>query len=268
MKLEQIRYRVSGMHCASCVARVQNALRKVGGVEAATVNLATHEALIEVDRDRFKPKTVESVEGFVLRPATSDEPAAIHGPLGAEVAAAVVLAAITMGASMSGRPWIAGAAAAISVVVLGRSFLRGALVRARYFAADMDTLVAMGTWTALLWSGYRLTSGSGGPYWFDGAAMITAFVLLGRWLEARARHRTGAAVRALLSLAPQSAIVERDGDVVEMRRSRQSWSATATWSRYPPRNSRSATSAASAPEAVFPPMAACWREPAPLMNRC
>jgi len=216
MNLEQIRYRVSGMHCASCVARVENALRKVGGVEAAAVNLATEEALIEVDRDRFDPKKVESVEGFVLRPATADEPPATPGPRGAGVIFAVALAVVTMGASMNGRPWIAGAAAAISVAVLGRSFLRGALVRARYFAADMDTLVAMGTWTALLWSGYRLISGAGGPYWFDGAAMITAFVLLGRWLEARARHRTGAAVRALLSLAPQSALVERDGDVVEI----------------------------------------------------
>jgi len=217
MKLEKIRYRVSGMHCASCVARVENALRKVGGVESAAVNLAMEEALIEVDHDRFDPRTVESVEGFALCPATSDapvEPASARQ--GIEVAVAVALAAIVMAASMNGLPWVAGCAAALSVVVLGRSFLRGAIVRARYFAADMDTLVALGTWTALGWSWLRLVRGDGGPYWFDGAAMITAFVLFGRWLEARARHRTGAAVRSLLSLAPQQARVERDGDVVEI----------------------------------------------------
>jgi len=217
MKLEQLRYHVTGMHCASCVARVEKGLRKVGGVEAASVNLAMEEAQIEVDPDRFDPRAVESVEGFALQPATDDAPPEpAFGRQKAEVVAAVVLSATVMFASMNGMPWVAGVAAAISVVVLGRSFLRGALARARYFAADMDTLVALGTWTALIWSWTRLLRGDGGPYWFDGAAMITAFILFGRWLESRARHKTGAAVRALMDLAPQLARVERGDEVVEI----------------------------------------------------
>jgi len=217
MKLEQRRYRVTGMHCASCVARVEKGLRKVGGVEAASVNLAMEEAQIEIDPERFDPRAVESVEGFTLRPATDEAPPEPDfGRQKAEVVAAVVLSAIVMAASMNGMPRIAGVAAAISVVVLGRSFLVGALKRARHFAADMDTLVALGTWTALLWSWLRLLRGDGGPYWFDGAAMITAFILFGRWLESRARHKTGAAVRSLMDLAPQRARVERGDDVVEI----------------------------------------------------
>ena len=75
----------------------------------------------------------------------------------------------------------------------------------------MNTLVAVGTWTALLWSLF-----GGGLVWFDGAAMIVALVLVGRWLEARAKRRAGRAVRRLLELAPETARVERDGGEVEV----------------------------------------------------
>jgi Cu+-exporting ATPase len=193
-------------------------LVKVGGVESAEVNLAMEEALLEVDTDRFEPQSVASVEGFKLRPA-SDVPAEDQEEAASrirEVALAVLLAAVCMAASMSGWPWVAGVAAAISVGWLGRSFFIGAAQRARYFAADMDTLVALGTGTALFWSWGLLLRGTGGPYWFDGAAMIVAFILLGRWLESRARHRTGAAVRALIDLAPDVAHVERNGKVQDV----------------------------------------------------
>ena len=75
----------------------------------------------------------------------------------------------------------------------------------------MNTLVAVGTWAALLWSLF-----GGGLVWFDGAAMIVALVLVGRWLEARAKRRAGRAVRQLLELAPETARVERDGGEVEV----------------------------------------------------
>ena len=217
MQIEKLRYRVSGMHCASCVARVEGGLRKVPGIEAASVNLATDEALLEVDAARFDADALTDVEGFALRPADEvSDTDAVGGVRGRDVAAAALLAAGVMAASMSGHPWVAGAGAALSVVFLGRPFLVAAFARARHFATDMDTLVVLGTWTPLLWSWGLLLRGADGPYWFDGASMIIAFILLGRWLESRARHRTGAAVRALMHLAPPTALVERGEDVVEI----------------------------------------------------
>ena len=216
MQIEQVRYRVSGMHCASCVARVEGALRKVPGVEAVAVNLATEEAQLEVDSGRFDAAALTEAAGFGLQPADGAPPTDEGRLRGIDVAAAALIAAGVMAASMSGHPWIAGVGAAVSVAYLGRTFLVSAIAAARHFAADMDTLVTLGTWTALLWSWGLLLRGLDGPYWFDGAAMIVAFILLGRWLEARARHKTGAAVRALMDLAPDVARVERGDDVIDI----------------------------------------------------
>ena len=74
LQVEQVRYRVSGMHCASCVARVEGALRKVPGVEAAAVNLATEEALLEVDSGRFDATALTEAAGFGLQPADGAPP--------------------------------------------------------------------------------------------------------------------------------------------------------------------------------------------------
>ncbi|MEM8882729.1 MAG: heavy metal translocating P-type ATPase [Planctomycetota bacterium] len=201
------RFHVSGMHCASCVQRLRDALVKIEGVETAEVNLATEEAALEVDAQRFDPARVAEVDGFRL--SASAPEARSEGPR------AVLALALALGVKLS-PPWVAAVLASVAVLYCGFPFTRGALARARRFAADMDTLVALGTWSALLWSWWLLASGDPGPYWFDGAAMITAFVLVGRWLEARARRRTGAAVRALLDLQPETARVERDGAVVEI----------------------------------------------------
>jgi Cu+-exporting ATPase len=209
MKTERARLHVEGMHCASCVARVRDGLLKKDGIESAEVNLATAEATVEFDPARVDPATLTEVDGFGL---STSEPDGVDGPRGILVVLAFALA---LGIKFV-SPWVAGVLAAVAVVICGHSFTKGAIGRARHFAADMDTLVALGIWSALLWSWWLLLSGTGGPYWFDGAVMITAFILVGRWLEARARRRTGAAVRELMSLAPQTARVERDGEVVEI----------------------------------------------------
>jgi len=208
---ERVRVQVGGMHCASCVARVRKGLLKVEGVESAEVNLATAEAMLEVDPARFDAAALTDVDGFAVSPADRAGDA-MAGPPGW-----IVLLALAIVVAVKFVPaTVAGALAAVAVVVCGASFTKGAIQRARHLAADMDTLVALGIWSALLWSWWLLLSGVGGPYWFDGAVMITAFILIGRWLEARARRKTGAAVRELMNLAPQTARVERDGQVVEL----------------------------------------------------
>jgi Cu+-exporting ATPase len=197
------------MHCASCVARVRNGLLKVEGVETAEVNLATAEALVEFDPQKIDAASLTDVEGFALSTAA---PTTTEGPSGRMVLLALMLA---LGMKFV-PPWIAAVLAAVAVLVCGYPFTKGAIARARHFSADMDTLVALGIWSSLLWSWWLLLSDAGGPYWFDGAAMITAFILVGRWLESRARRRTGAAVRELMNLSPQTARVERDGEVAEL----------------------------------------------------
>jgi len=197
------------MHCASCVARVRSGLLKVEGAETAEVNLATAEALVEFDPARVDPESLIDVDGFRL---STTEPTTTEGPSGRMVLLALGLALGTKFAP----PWLAGVLAALAVLLCGHPFTKGAIARARHLAADMDTLVALGIWSSLLWSWWLLLSDAGGPYWFDGAVMITAFILVGRWLESRARRRTGAAVRELMNLSPQTARVERDGELAEL----------------------------------------------------
>jgi Cu+-exporting ATPase len=122
------------------------------------------------------------------------------------------------GVSAETSNWLAFAATAPVQLWCGRRFTVGAWRAARTFAADMNTLVAVGTWTAFLWSTAALFVPSIGGHhvWFDSAAMIVALVLVGRWLEARARSRAGGAIRELLRLAPPTARVERDGAETEI----------------------------------------------------
>jgi Cu+-exporting ATPase len=180
------------MHCASCVARLEAALSKVEGVRDARVDLATEEALLVTDPARFKADSVRDVAGFQLSRQAHVE------RWGLDTALALALAAASFW-----FPW----AALPAVLWCGRRFTWAALKLLRVGAADMNTLVALGTWTALL---------SGRHEWLHAAAMITALVLVGRWLEARAKRRAGAAIRRLLEMAPERARVERKGVEAEV----------------------------------------------------
>ena len=203
-------FKVRGMHCASCVARLGSALESLDGVESARVNLATEEVYIEADPERFDPAAIHEVAGFLLAPRESAVPE--RSLLGFDALLAVLLA---IGVKLTGG-WMAAGLAGVSILWCGRHFTLGALRVTRHGAADMNTLVTLGTWTALVWSIVVLAQGDGGPVWFDSAVMIVALVLAGRWLEARAKRRAGGAIRALLDLAPQTARVERDGEEVEI----------------------------------------------------
>ncbi|MGQ0613492.1 MAG: heavy metal translocating P-type ATPase [Planctomycetaceae bacterium] len=208
-------FSVRGMHCASCVGRLTKALEAVPGVARAQVSLATEEALLEVDPAVFRAGAIARLAGFELAPAgQAAREATGHGR---DAIAALALAALAMLFGMHWIPglphaaldWLSAAATAPALFWCGRSFARGAWRMARARAADMDTLVALGTWTAFAWSlllllapGLRTTT----HLWFDSAAMIVAFILLGRWLEARAKRRAGEAIRKLMELAPPSSL--------------------------------------------------------------
>ncbi len=241
---------VSGMTCAACVARVERALRKVDGVVDANVNLATERAGIV-----YRPELVdlsqlrEAVEGAgydviaaegedrleAEREAKAAEVASLRRDVLIAAAFTVPLFALEMGAMLvpSFGHWLHGwltdsvryplffVLAAVVQFGPGRRFLRSGWDALARRAPDMNSLVLLGTSAAFGYSTVAtflpglLPEGSVHVY-FEASAVIVTLVLLGRYLEALARGRTGDAIRALVALRPKSARVVRDGAETEV----------------------------------------------------
>jgi Cu+-exporting ATPase len=225
---------IGGMTCASCAARVERKLNKLDGV-TATVNFATETARVSFPPALPVADLVAAVEraGYSATapagdaghpdPATLDGKAAGSGQdtrdggaaallfrLLACIALTVPVVAFAMGARFPGWEWVSLALATPVATWGAWPFHRAAAVSARHAAATMDTLVSVGVAAAYLWSLTALLAGSGDLY-LEVAATVTTLVLLGRYLEARAKRRAGAALRALLSLGAKDARVLRDG---------------------------------------------------------
>ncbi len=223
---------VEGMHCASCVGRVESAIGEVPGVEAAEVNLANRQARVryaEGVADLATIKRAVSNIGYQAIDLPHDEAAVDEDELRQqrrirrqwiEFIAAAVLSIGVMAISMSGlqfpgRDWLLAAMTVPVVFGAGRSFFVNAwkaLLRRR---ADMDTLIALGTGTAFVAS-VAGTVGLMQHVYYEAAAMIVTFVLLGRLLEERAKAKTSQAVKKLMGLQPRTATVLRDGRQTEI----------------------------------------------------
>ena len=209
---------IEGMTCAGCVSRVERKLNRLDGVDAS-VNLATESARVRYDAERVRLEellgAVESA-GYSAQPASGTRDDAPRRPLRLIVAAAlsVPLVALMIPAlQFDGWEWLAFALGTPVVLWAGWPFHRAAALSARHGVATMDTLVSIGTLAAWGWSVVALVAGVGETY-FEVGAVITTLILLGRWLESGARRRSGAAIRALLELAPREARVLRDGHEV------------------------------------------------------
>ncbi|MGO8906451.1 MAG: heavy metal translocating P-type ATPase [Solirubrobacteraceae bacterium] len=234
---------VTGMTCGSCSSRVQNALGREPGVIDAVVNLATGRATVETGPGAVTPeRLVEVVEklgygaapvsGGSLSPARAAEEleqADAHERAGwlHRIAVAVPLTTIivvltyTFPHNQTAR-WIVAALAVPVQFWCGLPFLRGALVRARAHTTNMDTLIALGTLSAFIYSTVELFTatnlhdhgGPGGEFMsghlhYDMSAAIITFLLIGRWCEASAKGKAGRAVRELAMLgASQARLVD------------------------------------------------------------
>ena len=216
---------LEGMTCAACAGRIERKLNKLEGVDAA-VNYATEQAAIRYDSTRV---AVADLIGAV-------EAAGYHARLAAEAGSAedrsralrarlIVAAALTaplVALSMipplqfDGWEWLALALATPVVFWAGYGFHRAALMNARHLAATMDTLISIGTLAAWGWSVVALVLVADADMYFEVAAVITTLILLGRYFEARARRRSGAAIRALLEIGAKEARVLRDGTEVSI----------------------------------------------------
>ncbi len=226
---ERIELAVEGMTCASCVNRVSKGLGAVAGVERAEVNLATGSASVVVDPGRVGREDLratvaalgyESPEVADHGAAEDDEIRTTGRRLALAAALSVPLVAISMvpGLQFDGWAWVAAVLATPVVFVAGAGFHAATLVNARHRAATMDTLVSIGTLAAWAWSTVALVflgagsgsmsdmaDGGGAHVYYETAGVIITLILLGRWFGARARRRSGEAIRALAELGAKTA---------------------------------------------------------------
>jgi len=214
---------LEGMTCAACANRIERKLNKLEGVDAA-VNYATEHAAVRYDPSRVAvADLIGAVEaaGYHARLAAEagdaeDRAGALRVRLIAAAALTAPLVALAMipPLQFEGWEWLAFALATPVVFWAGYGFHRAAYMNARHLAATMDTLISIGTLAAWGWSVVALLALSDADTYFEVAAVITTLILLGRYLEARAKRRSGAAIRALLEMGAKEARVLRDGDEV------------------------------------------------------
>ena len=222
---------IEGMTCASCAGRVERALAKVPGVLSVSVNLAaeraTLRALAGVEDTALAAALAKA--GYRLAAIPDDaeaEEAAAHRRLarqGRELLGAALLAApflagmagLALGADWMPGAWVQLALASAVFAWFYPRFLRAAWGAVRDGTGNMDLLVSLGTGSAFLlslWLMWRNGADHAHGLYFEAAVVVLVFVLLGKWLEARAKRGTGAAIRALLALRPRSAQrLEPDG---------------------------------------------------------
>jgi P-type Cu+ transporter len=220
---------VEGMTCAACAARIEKNLNKLEGVEAS-VNLATERATV-----RFEPGTLElealiqrirdsGYDASVAREGEIRDHSAEHRKARNDFLVAAVLSApflVEMAAMFSGgHGWLPGWVQLLLATPVqfwsGARFYRGAWKALRGGTANMDVLVALGTSVAFLFSTAVLLFGLDQHLYFEAAAIVITLVLLGKYLEARAKAKAAQSLESLIRLQPQKAHVERDGKLVEV----------------------------------------------------
>ncbi|NUS17497.1 MAG: heavy metal translocating P-type ATPase, partial [Streptomyces sp.] len=243
------------MTCASCAARIEKKLNRMEGV-TATVNYATEKAKVGYDAGVAVDDLIATVEATGYTAALPPPPAPPAGAGQAAQAAApdgeltalrqrlttavvlalpVIVLAMVPALQFDNWQWLSLTLAAPVVVYAGWPFHRAAWTNLRHGAATMDTLVSVGTLAAFGWSlwalffgdagmtgmtdSFRLTvsrEDGGGQIYLEAAAGVTAFILAGRYFEARAKRRAGAALRALLELGAKDVAVLRGGTEVRV----------------------------------------------------
>ena len=246
---------IGGMTCSSCAARVERSLNRLPGVQAE-VNFALETAHATVSGDIADDALIDAVTatGYAAAlvrhdrpPATEPEPEEADDKvvereslrrrltISSLLTAPVVLMSVIPAAQFPNWQWLAFALSGPVVVWGAWPFHRAAVLNARHRAATMDTLISLGVTAAFAWSVYALFFGDAGmtgmtmqfellPSRDSGAAhlylevatVVTVFILAGRYLEARAKSRAGAALRALLGMGAKDVAILRDG--VETRR--------------------------------------------------
>jgi Cu+-exporting ATPase len=240
---ETIHINVGGMTCAACQAHVQRALERSPGVKRAAVNLMTGDATVAFDPSEIAADALvkavvdtgyeaqlpsEGLTAFAEQEERERQQSAEARELAVKAIVSLALGAIAMWLSMRAMHdrFTAYALLAIAALVMtwaGRRIFVAAWTAARHASGDMNTLVALGTGAAFLYSlaatvapGFFERRGIAPDLYYEAAVFIIAFVISGRALEARAKRQTTSALRKLIGLQPSSARVVRDGIEIEI----------------------------------------------------
>ena len=236
--MKKTHFQIEGMHCASCAVNIESSLKKLKGVEEANVNYALNRATVSFDEGEVEEGQFHDVvkkEGYkVTREPGMDHSKMDHGSapsgehkngehehtydaktewrrarfslgIGAVLMATSILQVEIPGAlaGVSTMQWIHAVLATAVVMGPGMEFHRMTWMQAKRGRANMDTLITLGTFASLLFSWWQMFVG--GEIYFEVAAIITGFILLGRYFEAKSKGRASAAVQALLKLGAKSA---------------------------------------------------------------
>jgi P-type Cu+ transporter len=204
----EITLELEGMTCASCASRIERGLNGLDGVQAS-VNLATEQAAVHYDESSLDVDALlAAVEeaGYRASPVgeRDEEPretVRVRLAISAALTVPLALVAMVPPLQFDGWEWLAFALATPVVFVAGWPFHRVAARNLRHRAVTMDTLVSLGTLSAWTWSTAALLFVEGADTYFEVAGVITTLILLGRFLETRARRRAGEAIRALADLS-------------------------------------------------------------------
>lgn len=231
---------IKGMHCASCATNIENALNKVEGVEKANVNFATEKATVTFDPTKTGiEKLVTTVEKTGYSAAKTEAAKATEKGKSEEIKKnwykflfALVFALPVLFISMPqllkpfwmdammlmdfpGRKLLLFALTTPVQFIAGWQFYKGAWAAAKNKTSNMDTLVAIGTSAAYFYS-VATTFFIEGEAYYEIAALLIAFILLGKLLEARAKGKTGEAIKRLIGMQAKTARVRRDGKEVDI----------------------------------------------------
>ncbi len=240
--MKKISFHVSGMHCASCAVSVQKKLQKTPGVVTANVNYANEQAMVEYDPDSCDEKELEKVVegvGYTAVMGEAGEDAAereqkrVLGELKRKLwVAGVLTVVLLMGAMIPGtilrlawlqNEWVAWLLATPVQFWVGFAYYQSAWSGLKNRAANMDTLIALGTSVAYFFSVVVVLFGANFErmglrvdVYFEVAATIITLILLGKFLEIRAKGQTSEAIKQLMKLAAKTARVIRDGKEIEL----------------------------------------------------
>jgi Cu+-exporting ATPase len=249
-KIEKVTFPVEGMTCASCVARVEKSIKKIEGIKNVSVNLATEKATFEFEEGKVNVKDVaDMVEkaGYkmdvssskeIIKEEKDDEISDYHRTLQKELIFAAILTAPILLISM-GSMWgefhnllpistdylnkVLLILTTPVVFISGRRFYKIFWNNLKHFTADMNSLVAVGTAAAYgfsilvtLFPGLILKPGEFPHVYFDTTSVIITLILMGRWLESRAKSKTNTAVKKLISLKPKTALLIKGEEEIEV----------------------------------------------------
>ncbi len=223
-------FSIGGMHCASCAARNERVLNKIAGVLKASVNFGTHSARVEFDdaavsesslyaaviRNGYQVLTAERAQDHKdasQRELRTVRRRAFLALLLAAPVAMLAMFEIELTWMLAGHnlsTWIQAVLGAFVILGLGWEFHSGMARQAINGAANMDTLISLGTLTALIYSAWAMAAG-GYHLYFETGAVIAALILLGRYFETRSRGQASEAIEKLLDLGAKTAHLLRDG---------------------------------------------------------